>query len=272
MLRLLGRITLGLCALSLQACGDEPLNAPLGGAGAAGGAAGASPAGSAGMAVGGSGAGSGGQAGAGGSVAPPAMACSSYSDDATWSLRVTIKNEMTQTLYLGQQEMSCQLERLFQVEDGARQVLPALDGCHTSCETMMKNGAPSCPSVCATPATITLEPGQTLQVPWDGRFGVDFTLPQQCVVGAMPSSLACVRAKRIEASLFTFSARAGTRRTCLDPSGSCTCAPNPTGGCSAPSSLIAGTIITTELILKLEPGEAATNGDPPYIGLVFNDQ
>jgi hypothetical protein len=272
MLRLLGRITLGLCALSLQACGDEPVSYPLGAVDSAGGAAGASLAGGAGTAAGGSGAGSAGQAGAGGSVAPPAMACSSYSDDATWSLRVTIKNEMTQALYLGQQEMGCPLERLFQVEDGARQVLPALDACHSSCETMMKTGATSCPAACATPATITLEPGQTLQVPWDGRFGVDFTLPQQCLVGAPPSSLACVRAKRIEASLFTFSARAGTRRTCLEPSGNCTCMPNPTGGCSAPGSLIAGTIITTELILKLEPGETATNGDPPYIGLVFRDQ
>jgi hypothetical protein len=200
------------------------------------------------------------------------MACSSYSDDPTWSLRVTIKNEMTQTLYLGQEEMSCQLERLFTVEDGARQLLPALEGCHSSCETMMKSGAVSCPTACATPTTITLEPGQSVQVPWDGRYGVDFTLPQQCLVGAAPSSLACVRAKRIEASLFTFSARAGTRRTCVDPSGSCTCTPNPTGGCSAPGSLIAGTIITSELILKLEPGEAAANGDPPYIGLVFKDQ
>jgi hypothetical protein len=271
MLRLLGRITLGLCALSLQACGDEPLSGQLGVGDSAAGAGGTSAAGSAGMAAGGSGVGSAGQAGAGGSAAPPAMACSSYSDDATWSLRVTIKNEMSQTLYLGQQEMSCQLERLFQVEDGARQLLPALDGCRSSCETMMQSGASSCPSVCAMPATITLEPGQTLQVPWDGRFAVDFMLPQQCVVGAQPSSLACVRAERIEASLFTFSARAGTRRTCLDPSGSCTCAPNPTGGCSAPSSLIGGTIITTELILKLEPGEMATSGDPPYIGLVFKD-
>lgn len=200
------------------------------------------------------------------------MACSSYADDGTWSLRVSIKNEMTQTLYLGQESSSCQAERLFQVEDAARQLLPALDLCRSSCETMMKSGAVSCPTVCPAPSTVTLEPGQTVQVPWDGRFGVDFTLPQQCLVGAPPSNLACVRAQRVEASLFTFSARAGTRRTCLEPSGTCTCAPSSTGGCMAPSSLIAGTIITTELILKLEPGEPATSGEPPYIGLVFKDQ
>ena len=200
------------------------------------------------------------------------MACSSYADDGTWSLRVSIKNEMTQTLYLGQQSSSCQGERLFEVEDAARQLLPALDVCRSSCETMMTSGAVSCPTVCAAPATITLEPGQTVQVPWDGRFGVDLALPQQCLVGAAPSNLACVRAERIEANLFTFLAHAGTRRTCLEPSGACTCAPNATGGCRAPSSLISGTIITTELILKLEPGEPTTGGEPPYIGLVFKDQ
>lgn len=269
MLRLSRRITLCLWALSLQACGDEPVSGPLGGTDAV---AGASAAGSAGQAGGGAAAG-GGQAGAGGSIPqPPAMACSSYADDPTWSLLVTIKNEMSQTLYLGQESTSCQVERLFQVEDGARRLLPALAGCRSSCETMITSGAVACPTVCAMPSTTTLDPGQTIQVPWDGRFGVDFMLPQQCLLGAEPSSLACVRAERVEASLFTFSARAGTRRQCLDPSGTCNCTAAAAGGCTAPSSVIAGTIITTELILKLEPGEVATSGEPPYIGLVFKDQ
>jgi hypothetical protein len=214
-----------------------------------------------------------GQAGAGGGIAsPPDMACSSYADDPTWSLLVHIKNEMTQTLYLGQEAMGCEPERLFQVADGSRTLLPALSACRSSCETMMKTGPVSCPAVCATPATVTLEPGQTVQVPWDGRFGVDFALPAQCLLGTQTSNLSCVRAERVEANIFTFSAKAGTKRQCLEPSGSCTCTPSATGGCTAASSLIAGTIITTELILKLEPGEAATNGDPPYIGLLFQDQ
>jgi hypothetical protein len=268
MLRLLRRITFVAFALAVQGCGDEPVSGPLGSAGASGGTA-------AGGSGGGAAAATGGASGAGhaGAVAmPPAMACSSYADDTGWSLLVHIKNEMKQTLYLGQEAMGCEPERLFQVADGSRTLLPALGTCRSSCETMMKTGPVSCPTLCATPATVTLEPGQTVQVPWDGRFGADFALPQQCLLGAPSANLACVRAERVKANIFTFSAKAGTKRQCLDPSGSCTCTPSATGGCTSSASLIAGTIITTQLLLKLEPGEAATNGDPPYIGLLFQEQ
>lgn len=269
MLRLLRRITFVAFALALQGCSDEPVNGSLGSAGASGMASGGSG-GAAAVTGGASGAGSAGAAG--GLAMGPAMACSSYADDGSWSLLVHIKNEMNQTLYLGQEAMGCEPERLFQVEDGSRTLLPALSACRSSCETVMKTGPVACPTACAMPATVTLEPGQTVQVPWDGRFGVDFTLPQQCVSGTPTTDLACVRAKRVDANIFTFSAKAGTKRQCLEPSGSCTCSPSATGGCTSPSSLIAGTIITTELILKLEPGEAATNGEPPYIGLLFREQ
>jgi hypothetical protein len=270
MLRLLGRITLGAYALTLLGCGDEPEQAPLGGGGAAGSLP-AAGAGSGGAPLATAGTAGGGQAG-GGMASPPDMACSSYTDDATWSLRVQIKNEMSQTLYLGQEESSCESEPLFQVADGTRTLLPALSTCRSSCETMMTTGPVTCPSACATPATVTLEPGQAVQVPWDGRFGMDFTLPQQCLLGTPASNLACVRAKRIEANIFTFSAKAGTKRQCLEPSGNCPCTPSAMGGCSSPGSLIAGTIITTELVLNLEPGEPSTSGEPPYIGLLFRDQ
>lgn len=272
MLRLLGRITLVAYALSLLGCGDEPVQGPLGGGGMPGGLPGAG-AGSGGAPVAMAGTAGGSQAGAGGAIAsPPDMACSSYTDDATWSLLVQIKNEMSQTLHLGQEEMGCESERLFQVADGSRTLLPSLSTCRSSCEAMMTTGAVTCPSACATPSTVTLEPGQTAQVPWDGRFGMDFTLPQQCLLGTPAASLACVRAKRIEANVFTFSAKAGTKRQCLEPAGNCPCTPSATGGCSSPASLIAGTIITTELLINLEPGEPSTSGEPPYIGLLFRDQ
>jgi hypothetical protein len=276
MLRRLGRIAVTAGALVLPACSDDLVSEPPGaGATAAGMAGNASGAGGAANSAGnGGGSGSAGSAGSTplGASGAPAMACSSYADGATWSLVVHIKNEMTQTLYLGQDTMSCEIERLFQVADGARTLLPALAGCRSSCEAMMTTGRVSCPTVCATPATVTLEPGQSIDVPWDGRFGVDFALPQQCATGAPSSTLQCVQAKRIEANIYTFSARAGTRRQCLEPAGNCTCTPSAIGGCTSPSSLIAGTIFTTELLLKLEPGEPATNGEPPYIGLVFQPQ
>jgi hypothetical protein len=273
MSRRLAPIALLAGALQLQACGGEPVTEPPAVGGSAAGSAGVGGVAGSGGAVAGGGAGGTAAGAAGmGAAGAPAMPCSNYADDATWSLVVHIKNEMTQTLYLGQDVMSCDIERLFQVTDGARTLLPALSGCRSSCDALMKTGPVACPTVCATPATVTLEPGQTVDVPWDGRYGVDFALPQQCAVGAPAGNLACVQAQRIEANIFTFSARAGTKRQCLDVTGSCTCTPSATGGCTSPSSLIAGTIITTELLLKLEPGEPETSGEPPFIGLVFRDQ
>ena len=57
---------------------------------------------------------------------------------------------------------------------------------------------------------------------------------------------------------------------CLSP-GACSCAPNQAGGCTNASSLISGTIYTTEYVVKLEPGETSPSGEAPFIGLVFKD-
>lgn len=184
---------------------------------------------------------------------------------------VTIENEMSQPLYLGSETSSCEEQRLFEVEDGARTVLPVLPSCRTSCQAAMTTGPATCPSACSPPSTVTLEPGQSLKIPWDGRFAVDEALPQQCAPSATGVS-SCVRAERIEAGVYTFVARAGTRRQCMEPSGACSCTPNSIGGCTAAASLIAGTIITTELLIKLEPGELSPSGEAPFIGLIFRDQ
>lgn len=265
-------------ACPLVACdfGGDPAESPLsaGSSGAAN-AAGAAGAPSGGASTAGGAAGVGGLASAGGatggSVSAPPMACSSYADKTGYQLVVRIENKMSRTLYLGQDEMSCQAQRLFKVQDGARAELPSLDGCHTSCDQMMASGPVLCPLVCESPATIQLDPGQSLQLPWDGRFGVMQTLPASCLKTAQANPATCVQADRIVPAIFTFSARAGSSRQCLDPSGTCTCAPNQAGGCKAASSLMGGTIYTTEYLVKLEPGETSPGGDAPYIGLVFKD-
>lgn len=265
----IGRLTLAVLACSLSACVDTAVNdvpAPLesGGGGAAATAGGA--AGSAGMAqLGGAGVG-GSATGTGGVVE-----CSSFTDQTGWTLPVHIKNTMSQTLYLGHEAMACEVQRLFQVEDGSRTVLPSLDACHSSCQAMMETGPVQCPAVCATPSTVTLEPGQSVTVPWDGRFGVEQTLPQQCLGAGVQGPATCIQAKRIEASAFTFIATAGTRRECLQPGGTCTCTPNANGGCTSAASLIGGTIYTSEFLTKLEPGETSPGGEPPYIEILFQD-
>jgi len=217
--------------------------------------------------------GSSGAAAQAGAPAAPPMACETYVDSGTWSLLVQIKNERTEPVYLGQDTASCDVQRVFQVEDGARAVLPSLDGCHSSCQTLMQTGPVACPLACAAPSTITLQPGETLKVPWDGRFGVPQNLPQQCLPSAQQgASTSCIQAKRIEPSVFTFSARAGTKHQCLAAGGACTCTPNQNGGCTTPSSLISGTIITTRYLVKLEPGEISPGGESQYIGLVFQNE
>jgi hypothetical protein len=226
-------------------------------------AGGGSSSGSGGTAAGGAAGGA--AAGSGGAAPGLLAACSTFMDDSNaWSLEVQIKNERKEAIYLGQDTATCDAQRLFQVEDGARQVLPSLDGCHVSCQALMQTGPVSCPSTCNTPSTITLNPGQTIKVPWDGRYGIAQSLPQQCLGSTAQGITSCMQAQRIEASVFTFSARAGTTHSCL-ASGGCSCAADQYGSCTTASSLITGTIITTEMLIKLEPGMA------PYIALVFKD-
>jgi hypothetical protein len=269
----LGRLTLALFACSLSACVESAVSdvpSTLGSAGGGAGAAvGGAAAGSAGAAQLG-GAGSGGAAGAANGTGG-VVECSSFVDQTGWTLPVHIKNEMSQTLYLGQDTMACEVKRLFQVEDGSRTILPSLDTCHSSCQAMMETGPVQCPAVCATPSTVALEPGQSITLPWDGLFGVEQTLPQQCLGAGVQGPAVCTQAKRIEANAFTFIATAGTRRECLQPGGTCTCTPNANGGCVSASSLIGGTIYTSEFLIKLEPGETSPSGEPPYIEILFRD-
>lgn len=278
-----GLLLLGAYVLSLTGCGDEASRPSLGsvdgqstsaasGGGGGGGTAGSSS--GAGASLGGSASstgGSGSTAGSG-SVAPGPVNCEDLKDDRGWQLMVEIKNEMSQTLYLGPEDMNCEARELFQVQDGARRALPALAACRSSCQNAMTGTSVSCPLVCPIPTTVTLDAGQSVRVPWDGRFAVPQALPQQCVSGAATPPAECVSAEQVEAGVFTFSAKAGTTRRCLDPSGTCNCGPSAIGGCSTPTSLISGTIVTTELFMMLEPGEPSPNGAPPLVSLTFRDQ
>jgi hypothetical protein len=273
-----GRLALlGWALCLLPSCVDgSTADAPVLGSNAAGTAGSAGASGSAGQASGGEmsvggGAGVAGQPSAGSPSVEP-VDCSSFVEHSTWSLLVQIKNEMTQTLYVGQPTTSCEPKRLFKVEDGARTELPSLDGCHTSCQTMMQSGPTTCPTVCTTPSTVTLQPGQTIQIPWDGRFGVEHSLPAQCLQAGALAPATCVQAQRIEANAFTFSAQAGTHLECLQPGGTCTCTMNANGGCTSAGSTIGGTIYTSEYFVKLEPGEPSPSGEPPYIGILFRDE
>ena len=205
----------------------------------------------------------------GGTGSGGAVSCSSFADVAAWKLTVHIKNQRTTPVYLGQMT-GCGGGRLFDVIDGGRTPLPAVDSCHSSCTTVMTSGPVVCPTVCASPSTVTLAPGQTLDIPWDGLFSVPSTVPAECMHTAAPSATACVRAQQIKNGIYTFSAQAGAKLECLTTS-ACTCTPNPSGGCTTAGSTMAGTIITTDFIIALDPAGNGVGTASEYIGLVFKD-
>lgn len=255
----------------LPACGEAEGAAIGSVAGASSGGASGLTAPSGGAAGSGSVAGAPAAAGAGAASVGGTPNCSSYVDDPGWSLLIEIKNDSSQPLFLGPQETGCSVAPLFQVEDGSRTLLPGLGACPRSCQDVIDGSALECTLACPSPTTITLAPGQSVRLPWDGRFASPQTLPSACLRGASGGNTTCVNARRVEAGAYTFSAQAGTVRRCIDTAAACTCAQASSGGCATPGSLVAGTIITTELFTKLEPGELSPSGEPPYIGLVFHD-
>lgn len=264
MLGLVARGALGVSVLGLFGCSGEPLATPLDENG--GSAAVVGGGGSAGVAASGA-AGQGGVSAGGASSTGGSVSCDTFPDATGYTLLIHIKNEMSQTLYLGPDAMTCGASALYEVEDGARTKLPPLLGCIASCQAVMSGAAAGCPTACSAPSTVALEPGQTIDLPWDGRFGVPQTIPSQCMKDPAQAT-SCTQAKKIEAGVFTFAARAGTKRECL-LTGGCSCASNTNGGCTAPSSLIGGTIYTSEFLVALEPGELSPGGEPQYIGIVF---
>jgi hypothetical protein len=199
------------------------------------------------------------------------MACSAYVDESSWSLVVQISNQRQQAVYVSQRNADCETTRPFEVRDGSRTLLPALEKCPVSCQQLMQAAPTTCPAACPAPSTLTIQPGETVKVPWDGRFAVPHSLPAQCASAAAQGTTSCVQAAHIGAGVFTFSARAGTSRACANGSTSCTCTPGPNGGCVTAGSVIDGTIITTEYLVNLEPAEVSPGGEPPFIGLVFRD-
>lgn len=268
-----GLVSLAGCSLSEPADPEstgETAPASAGTSGAAGapgsgaGAGGASGA----LAVGGANTASAGAAGAG-QASGGAKACGDYADQAPWQLKIRIENQRTTTVYVGAEPANCPGPSLFEVEDGSRALLPGLGDCRASCSAMMAGAATSCPSACSAPSTVTLAPGQVIELPWDGRFAVPQTLPRSCVSATTPDPASCVQASHIDAGPYTFRAKAGTKHDCVAGT-ACNCAPTADGNCTTPQSFIGGTVLTTEFFVLVDPGETGPNGQLP-IELVFKD-
>jgi hypothetical protein len=244
------RLALALLVSTLAACGGKANRTGDDGTGATGsGGSGTGGTGHTGG-TGTSGTGHTGGTGTGG-------VCASYDDEYPTAVGVSIANQTTTTLYLGQDMVTCGIAPLFQVaaEDGTP--LPDLGDCRSACVTLRQQGAGGCVGFCAFPNTVQLQPGEVLYTSWDGLFAVQGQLPSKCVpydTGG-DTKVSCDQAKRIEPGTFTFSALAGSALDCsqTNPDGACVpCTPSPNGGCTRSGSLIAGPLHAAEATVALD--------------------
>jgi hypothetical protein len=240
------RLALALLVSTLAACGGKASKAGDDGTGATG---------SGGSGASGSGAGGTGQTGGSGTGGD--AVCASYDDDYATSVQVSIANQTTTTLYLGQDMVTCSMAPLFQVANADGTPLPGLGNCRTSCMNLRQQGIGGCIGICAFPNTVQLQPGESLFTTWDGLFAVQGQLPPRCVPADARSEamMLCDQAKRVEPGTFTFSALAGSALDCsqTNPDGACVpCAPSPNGGCTRSSSLIAGPLHAAEATVTLD--------------------
>lgn len=244
--------------------------------------------GSAGRSSGGNASGGEGRAGSSSAGAGGADACAVFDDEAGIWVQVSILNESSTTIYLGQSSVTCGMAPLFSVADRGGAALPDLGDCRASCVQLRTEGAGGCPAFCALPSSVELQPGESLQTSWDGLYRVQGSLPGRCTsFDSSGAQLSCDQAKRIPAGTFTFSALAGTALDCSQTSGG-TCSPCTevgNDGCSTPASLITGKILTARASITLDesyglgpepsagaeaaPGSGAIAA--PQVLLVFSD-
>ncbi|MBN2193613.1 MAG: hypothetical protein JW751_12420 [Polyangiaceae bacterium] len=235
--------------------GAENGGAATGGAATGGAATGGAENGGAengGAATGGTGSSTGGAAGG---------ECSAYEDAAGWSIEVVIRNESSQTIYLGQPEVTCTIAPLFEVTDASGALVPPVPDCGNPCGEMMRGGAGGCPLLCLFPQTVTLEPHESTRVVWDGLYGVDVELPEQCTPAGETAPFACDRAEEIHPGTFTFKVEAGMSLECADEFVECdTCTPSESGGCITNAALIAGAKLSADTTVMLDPSYGVGGG------------
>ncbi len=204
-----------------------------------------------GNATGGTGAGGtdrGGTSPGGSATTGGAAACAKYDDQSAAFVSVELINKTTVPIFIGQEEVTCEVAPLFEVADARGGALPSISRCRSSCVGLRTQGAGGCTAICLFPTSVALNPGEIRSTTWDGLFSVPVELPGKCAAyepSAKP--LSCDQAQRIQPGTFTFSSHAGTVLNCSETSGDGTCVGctvDGNGGCTTPGSLISGEILT----------------------------
>jgi hypothetical protein len=270
------RLAYALLLSSLTACGgksfDADPNPDNGGTDQGGSGQGGS--GSAGKGQGGTGqAGSVNQAGMSpGGAGGAGSVCDAFNDAPGTFLNVTIFNQTSSVIYLGQQETNCSELPLFQVMDATGATLAFPSSCQSTCQQLMNDGPIGCPAICALPGSNALQPGQALARTWNGLYQVERQPPRQCLNADYGN--VCQQTVRVQPGQFTFSAIAGRSIDCSKTSGGpCqACVQNESGSCYTPGSLISGEILQAATTVTLGPafgiyGDAAPAPAAPGAGL-----
>lgn len=222
-----------------------------GGGSSSGGSAGGKPAG--GSSSGGS--------GAGGRDTDPA--CKAWIDDDSHYVPVSIINDSSETLFVGQEQVTCDEAPPFEVTDEDGRVLAAPGACRSSCESAMTSGPSACPAVCLLPSAVELAPGDELLTEWRGRYLEQVLLPERCQSPEFATPV-CDRAVAVEPGPYVFSAKAGTKLDCEPAGGVCMpCQPDVDGVCVTGGALISGAIRRAETQVELDAsyGIGSGNGD-----------
>lgn len=186
-------------------------------------------------------------AGSGGSAA-----CTRFDDESPSTVQVLLVNKTSKPIYLGQQEMDCNIVPLFTVANDSGMPLSALGSCRIPCSALHTQGGAGCATICAIQQSIKLEPGEAHETVWDALYRVDGALPASCIPGN-DSDMKCDQAKRITAGTYHFSAVAGLEGSCASGADDCgACVGDADGGCSIRGGLIGGQLLKAEASYTLD--------------------
>lgn len=248
----------------LVACGGKSFEAGDGSDGGSGNSAGSAQAGSAQGATDSGGTGSGGSSNHGGSANGGAgnagsggkVSCdaSAFDDDFGGNVGVRLVNETKRTIYLGpEQANTCGTGALFKVLDASGEPLLGPAYCQATCAQLLSGNVIGCPAIaCVSTSVITLAPGESTLTHWSGLYSERLTLPPACWAAGEDTS--CLRTRGVEDGAYYFTAQAGSSISCTQPDlpGSCSCVPDPGGGCTTYDSTIAGPLLHAKAPVQLD--------------------
>jgi hypothetical protein len=203
-------------------------------------------------------------------VTPPSVCAvdEALQTDDGYSIPVIIRNDSSQTIYLGPPAYDCSGQPLFTVEDAAGdEVIPSGPCPLISCAGQATGAPWACPAVCWMEAAITLLPGESHQLTYAGLYTDTVPLTEGCLNELDLTEGNCTVKHEINAGTFTFKAEAAATLDCDPTLAACDfCGPSDTGGCSTPGATVPNPTLFAETTVDLGPANGLfdpTPAEPP---------